>query len=255
MVLGCPRNGSICMKIAFLLVLGAGIAATAATPILRLSEPVTWAELDVDKLKGRPAQLAWSDDENTLYLQVVEGATAETVKYRHYLIEVGHAPAPLDRQPAWAQTYWKWKSAKRFFGDPLLTIEVDTTRELVDDLRDRHTAYLNSERKAPATLESKQTGNVRVRHRLMLKGHLVGDFVDEEIFPGYTFSWSPEPLRLIAFRSIDGRLTIMNAEGETDVAGNGRDVWLPSWSESGDRIAYLERSGRKKFTIRVMTAL
>src|SRR3984893_12126614 len=171
------------MKIAFLFACCACVAATASAPLsklTRLSEPVTWAELDVDKLKGRPAQLAWSDDENTLYLQVVEGATAETVRYRHYLIEAGHAPAALDRQPAWAQTYWKWKSAKRFFGDPRLTIEVDTTRELVDDLRDRHTAYLNSERKAPATLESKQTGNVRVRHRLMLKGHLVGDFVDEE---------------------------------------------------------------------------
>jgi hypothetical protein len=242
------------MKITLLFALGACVAATAAAPIFRLSEPVTWAELDVDKLKGRPAQLAWSDDENTLYLQVVEGSTAETVKYRHYLIEKGGVPAAQDRQPAWAQTYWKWKSAKRFFGDPLLTIEVDTTRELVDDLRDRHTAYLNSEKKAPATLESKQAGDVRVRHRLMLKGHIVGDFVDEEIFPGYTFSWSPEPLRLIAFRSAEGRMIIMNAEGETEVTG-GKDVWLPSWSESGDRIAYLERSGRKKFTIRVMTAL
>ncbi len=62
-------------------------------------------------------------------------------------------------------------------------------------------------------------------------------------------------MRLIAFRSTDGRLTIMNGEGETDVAGNGKDVWLPSWSESGDRLAYLERSGRKKFTIRIMMAL
>jgi hypothetical protein len=243
------------MKIALLLAVCACVAATAATPLFRLSEPATWAELDVDKVKGRPAQLAWSDDENTLYLQVVDGTTPDTIKYRHYLIEKGGAPAAVDRQPAWAQTYWKWKSAKRFFGDPVLTIEVDTTRELVDDLRDRHTAYLNSEKKAPATLESKQAGEARVRHRLMLKGHIVGDFVDEEIFPGYTFSWSPEALRMIAFRSPDGRLTIMNAEGETEVAGNAKDVWLPSWSESGDRIAYLERSGRKKFTLRVMTAL
>ena len=37
--------------------------------------------------------------------------------------------------PSWAQAYWKWKSAKSFFGDPLMTIEVDTTQQLLDDPR------------------------------------------------------------------------------------------------------------------------
>jgi hypothetical protein len=129
------------------------VIESAAPPrLVRFSEPSTWTTIDVDKLKGRPAQLAWSDDETELYLQVVQGVTADSLKVRHYLLRQGMEPAAIDRQPIWAQTYWKWKSAKSFFGDPLLTIDVDTVRQVVDDPRDRNTAYLNSEKRAPATL-------------------------------------------------------------------------------------------------------
>jgi len=243
------------MRILLLCAAAASVVITEATPLIKVTEPVTWTELDEDKLKGRPSQLAWSDDDTALYLQIVQGVTAESLKYRHYLVRKDSAPSPIDSQPAWAQAYWKWKSAKNFFGDPLLTIEVDTRRELIEEVRDRNTAYLNSEKHAPATLAAKGAAGTRITNLLMLKGHVVGEFVDEQIFPGYTFSWSPEPLRLIAFRSPTGRLTIMNVEGQTDVVGDGKDVWLPAWSESGNQIAYLERTARKKFAIRVMSAL
>jgi hypothetical protein len=104
-----------------------------------------WAELDVDALKGRPAQLAWSDDDGALYLQVVDGTVADKLTYHHYLIRKNERAALLDRQPTWAQAYWKWKSAKSFFGDALMTIELDTTQQLLDAPRDR-TAISNPAR-------------------------------------------------------------------------------------------------------------
>jgi hypothetical protein len=243
------------MKAALPCVLAVCAASVTGAPrLVRFSDPVSWATLDVDKLKGRPAQLAWSDDDTELYLQVVEGITAQSLKVRHYSIRKDADPKPIDKQPIWAQAYWKWKSAKSFFGDPLLTISVDTSRAVVDDPRDRNTAYLNSEKKAPATLQSK-TGTVRVVHRLLLKGRVIGEFVDEEIFPGYTFSWSPESFGMIVFRAPSGRLTVMNTEGETETIGDAKDVLLPAWSDSGNVIGYLEPAGRKKFALKVMTAL
>ena len=231
------------------------MASAAHTPLVRFSEPSTWTTIDVDKVKGRPAQLAWSDDEAELYLQVVQGVTIESLKVRHYSLKSNAEPAPIDRQPIWAQAYWKWKSARSFFGNPLLTIAVDTTRAVVDEPRDRNTAYLNSERKAPATLQSK-AGMVRTVNRLLLLGHVIGEFVDEAIFPGYTFSWSPESLSMIVFRAPGaGRLTIMNAEGETQTIEDSKDISLPAWSESGNAIAYLEPAGRKKFALKVITVL
>jgi hypothetical protein len=235
-------------------VIAAAAVAGAPPRLVRFSDPVAWALIDTDTLKGRPAQLAWSDDDTQMYLQTVDGTTPQTITYRHYLIGKDAAPTPIARQPIWAQTYWKWKSAKSFFGDPLLTIEVDTRRDVVDDPRDRNTAYLNSEKRAPATLEAKG-GRTRVVQRLLLKRQVIGEFVDEAIFPGYTFSWSPEPLGLIVFRSNAGRLTVMNTAGETETIGDGKDVWLPAWSESGNMIGYLERTGRKTFALKVMTAL
>ena len=226
-----------------------------ATPLVHLGKAETWLQLDEDKLQGRPAQLAWSDTEDSLYLQTVEGNTAGALKIRHYLLEKDHGPALLDSQPAWAREYWKWKSAKSYFGDRMMTIEVDSRREIVDPIRDRNTAYLNSEAYAPGTLEAKATGGSRIVNRLLLKGHIIGEFIDEDVFPGYTFSWSPNLLGLIAYRERNGRLAIMDLTGATQTADEGRDVLLPAWSPSGELIAYLERDGRKRLTLHVVSTL
>ena len=86
----------------------------------------------------------------------------------------------------------------------------------------------------------------------MLKGETIGEFVDELIVPGYTFSWSPEELRLIAFSSIGGHLTIMNADGKTQTVRGTTNAVLPAWSDDGAAIAYLERTGRRTFTVFVV---
>ena len=227
----------------------------AATPLVHLGKAETWLQLDEDKLQGRPAQLAWSDTEDSLYLQTVEGKTAGALKIRHYLLEKDREPAVLDSEPAWAREYWTWKSAKSYFGDRMMTIDVDSRREIVDAIRDRNTAYLNSEAYAPATVEAKAISGWRIVNRLMLKGHVIGEFIDEEVFPGYTFSWSPNMLGLIAFRDRGGRLSIMDLTGATQTASEGKDVWLPAWSPSGELLAYLERDGRKRFKLSVVSTL
>ncbi|HEY2907582.1 MAG TPA: hypothetical protein VGJ29_16900 [Vicinamibacterales bacterium] len=233
------------------LMLGIG----SATPVVHLGKAETWLQLDAEQLQGRPAQLAWSDTEDSLYLQTVEGTTAGALKVRHYLLEKDRGPALLDSQPAWAREYWKWKSAKSYFGDRMMTIEVDSRRETVDPIRDRNTAYLNSDTYAPGTLEAKATGGSHIVNRLLLKGHVIGEFIDEDVFPGYTFSWSPNLLGLIAFRERNGRLAIMDLNGATQTANEGKDVLLPAWSPSGELIAYLERDGRKRFRLSVVSTI
>src|SRR5262249_30452755 len=99
---------------------------------------------------------------------------------------------------------------------------------------------------------AKQSGGTRIVKRLLLKGHVVGEFVDELIVPGYTFSWSPEELRLIAYRGQSGRLTIMDDGGRTETVAETKDVLLPAWSDDGAAIAYLERTRGSHFSIRVV---
>jgi hypothetical protein len=224
--------------------------------LLNLAQPVQWTNLDTGDLKGRPARLAWSEDRSELYLQVVEGETAGNLKFRHYIIERGKPPRGIDTQPKWVEPYWKWKSAKSFFGDPLMAITVDVQKKMLDNLNGtaaNKAVYLDPYVSGQALLLSKQSGGTEVVNRLLLKNKVIGEFVDEQIVPGYTFSWSPEELRLIAFRSQNRRLTVMNGEGETQDVSTTVDVLLPAWSDDGQEIAYLERTGRKTFALMVVS--
>jgi hypothetical protein len=227
-------------------------------PIAPLMTPVTWAEIDTGTLKGRPAKLAWSDDRSALYLEVVEGDDPATLKFRHYLVRKGAPVNAVDGRPKWVDAYWKWKSARSFFGDLALTIQIDTEQRILDNLNGtaaNKTVYLTDSPNGvsgQALLMAKQTGGTQVVRLLRLHGQVIGEFDDELIVPGYTFSWSPEALRLIAYRSRSGRLAIMNDDGRIETCAATRDVWLPAWSDDGAAIAYLERVNRKKLTLRVV---
>jgi hypothetical protein len=240
---------------------GLAVAASARAqvkPIAVLTAPVVWAEIDTDRLKGRPAQLAWSDDRSELYLEVVEGDSRTTLKFHHYLVRKGEAPKAVDGRPKWAEAYWKWKSAKSFFGDPSLTIQIDTQQRILDNLNGtaaNKTVYLTDSPNGvsgQALLMAEQTGGTQVVNMLRLHGQVIGEFKNEMIVPGYTFSWAPEELRLIAYRSSSGRLAIMNDSGRTEASAVTRDVLLPAWSDDGAAIAYLERLKGKKFALQVV---
>jgi hypothetical protein len=223
--------------------------------LLNLAQPVQWTIIDTGELKGRPARLAWSEDRSELYIQTVEGDTVDHLKWHHYLLQNGKPPKATSTEPKWVPPYWKWKSAKSFFGDPFMTITVDVQQTVLDNLNGtgaNKAVYLQPNVSGEAMLLSKQSGGTKVTSRLMLKNKIIGQFVDELVVPGYTFSWSPEELRLIAYRSANGRLVIMNAEGETQDVTATSDVLLPAWSDDGQEIAYLERTGRKTFALMVV---
>lgn len=247
----------VCGLSSLCLVAALGAQAPQPRPIVELTPPVEWADISAKAIKGRPARLAWADDRATLYLQTAQGETQQTLSFHHYLLRKDASPAPLDTQPKWVESYWKWKSAKIFAGDPSLKIEVDTTKEALDNLNGtaaNRAIYLTD---SPIGLTgqdlllAKQSGGTRIVNRLMLKGHVIGEFVDQMIVPGYTFSWSPEDLRLIAYRAQSGHLTIMDDEGRTDTVADTKDVLLPAWSDDGAAIAYLQRT-KGHYSLRVL---
>src|SRR5439155_16753445 len=224
--------------------------------IVTFGAPAVWGQLDTAVLKGRPARLAWSDDRSEQYLQVVDGTTPDDLKFRHYMVRKGSPAKAIERQPKWVEEYWKWKSAKVFFGDPLLTIQVKTDRQVLDNLNgtaDNKAAYLSDTPLSGRQLMlARQPGQTRVTNRLVLNGVSIGEFVDELIVPGYTFSWSPEELRLIAFRANTGRLSIMNEDEKIQTVRRTANIILPAWSDDGAAIAYLERNDRRTFTLFVV---
>lgn len=244
--------------------------AQAPAPIdaskVDVSPPATIVQLDVGKLKGDLMRLAWSPDANELYLLTVERDTRSgNVKPHHYLLALdGTPPRATTAEPPWATTYWTWKSAQAAPGRPLFKIGVDQRQERVSSTATPMAGNLArggsdpgataggaagvSMEEAARAAEQSQTANI---FTLRLKGQVIGEFVNAPAVPGLTFGWGPSGSGLIAFANPDGRLVVMDEQGtQRDVAGS-KSVVLPAWTADGKRLAWLEKTGRKKAALHV----
>jgi hypothetical protein len=71
---------------------------------------------------------------------------------------------------------------------------------------------------------------------------------EPQFLPGYTFSWSPQPLGAIAYVNASGRLVLMDPAGPKQPIEATKNVLLPAWSADGTQIAFLQRTGRTSTT-------
>jgi len=60
------------------------------------------------------------------------------------------------------------------------------------------------------------------------------------------------PLALIAYVSEKGRLEVMNHAGQTREVKGPKHPLLPSWSENGRRLAFVQESGSGHYTIKAV---
>ena len=70
---------------------------------------------------------------------------------------------------------------------------------------------------------------------LTVKGETVGEFVGVQFLPGYTFSWSPASIAMIAYANASGRLALMDRQGQKQQVDGTRNVILPAWSPDGSQ--------------------
>ena len=256
------------------LVIASAISAAAQTPIAAGSLQIASKEIgeaDTGKLKGDLAKLAWSPDGATLYLQTVERDRFGNGKEYHYTIPVaGGEASKVDAQPDWAARYWTWKSAPAAPGLPGFKIDVSTRRETR-----RATAAPTGGSLAGMGGDSASSGgagggrgsgggtgaseaaNVALQGQtvqivtLRLKDEVVGEYVNANVAPGLTFGWAPQGRAAIAFADREGRLVVMDEKGGKTRVADSKDVVLPAWSDDGSRIAFLQRSGKKKFKVMI----
>ena len=248
------------------------LAATPASPAvdaskLTLSVPTAIVDLDMGKLKGDLFRLSWSPDGKEMYVQTVERDRAGNIKAtHHYLLALDGKPVKgLDEEPVWSSRYWAWKSGQSAPG--LLSFKIE-----VDQQRVRRTATAvpmggdlarggvdgGGSIGGPATGMSTgdamsaaaQSQMVNV-FTLKLKGAVVGEFVNTPAIPGLTFGWAPTGTGLIAFANPEGRIVIMDDQGRKQPIAS-KAALLPAWTADGARLAYLEKSGRNKATLKIV---
>jgi hypothetical protein len=247
---------------------------TAALPIdatkISVSAPMTIVEIDTGRLKGDLVRLAWAPDGTQLYLQTAEPDTRGNVKLRHFTVGLdGSAPRSVDAEPPWATLYWSWKSAQSAPGVTALTIQVDQQTKRVNTTSapaggDMAKGGLGSGTgggsggaggmsTGEAVGAAYQSQNATVM-TLKLKGEIVGQFVNAPALPGTTFGWGPSGSGLIAFVRTGDRadLVIMDDQNRKCEIGATRAALLPAWTADGRKLAYLEKTGRKKVTLKIV---
>jgi hypothetical protein len=234
-----------------LLMLGTALPSAQSVSV---SEPRPLTDVDMGKLKGSPAILTWSPTEGEYYLQTIDSG-----QKHHYVFRAGAEAQPVQEEPQWATTYWNWKSSRNVPGRLDMLIAVTTRREKAgiptQSLRDRATAMSNGTAAMQgAAGEAIAEENGSRFQTLVLDGEVIGEFKNEPVVPGATFGWSPEKLHAVAYVTPGKQLSLLDVVSKDKrVIAGSRDVSLPAWSLDGTAIIYLQKSGRKKYSVMHVT--
>jgi dipeptidyl aminopeptidase/acylaminoacyl peptidase len=240
------------------------VAAAGGVDSVSFSTPSAVADLDMGKLKGEPTRLAWSPDGTQFYLQTTENAGRPNARVRHYILSAENgAKKDAQVEPEWAASYWLDKSAQTSPDDRTFRIEAKaeqrtqrtTSTPMGGEMArggvsggDPGTGSSSSDGVAAAY--GQQTAAVNL---MLLKGEVIGEFVNSVIVPGLTFGWAPKGTKLIAYAvPKGGRVVVMDETGQKKEVAGSKEALLPAWSPDAKRLAWVQREGRRKFSIQAV---
>ena len=89
--------------------------------------------------------------------------------------------------------------------------------------------------------------------RLLLYGQIVSEFVDRDFVPGLMFGWGPNGTGAMAFTDANGRLSLLDGNGHKQTIKGVKDATLPAWSTDGRQLAYAQKTGRRKYSLVVVS--
>jgi hypothetical protein len=241
-------------------VLSISSAQTPATAVdasaVKVGAPAAVTELDLGKLKGELRQVAWSRDGSELYVQTADG-DPESPKLRHYVVPVaGGAPTSIDQEPEWANDYWGFKSDRFAPGLRSIMIEFEQKQEKTKigtgSGRPGEMAGTAGGSAATGSIDIEKTAEGQLQNyaRLVLFGETISEFVNQKPIPGLMFSWGPVGSGAMAYTTRQGgQLMFLDQRHHKQTVAGVKDALLPAWSTDGTRLAWVQKTARKKYAL------
>ena len=229
---------------------------------LTLSAPKALVELDTSKLQGDPARLAWRPN-GDLYVKMAQLDRWANERSKHYMLPIADRAAPpvpltptaIDNEPAWASSYWLWKSSLFAPGVPGLQLELEVRNEIktaVGTVRDGGYSQSRADPSRPQ-IESDVASAQNVKTTtLKLKRQIVAEAVNTNLVPGVSFGWAPAPMGVLAYVDAKKRLTLIDRQGRTRQVKGAANALLPAWSSDGTRLAFLQKKDKNKYAVMVV---
>ena len=249
---------------ALALVLPSLAAAQAPVDVnaVRLGDVKKVVELDMDKLKGQPSQVAWSDDGSQIYVQTLEGTFGmPNNKLRHYIFNVQTgAKEDIPGAPDWARVYWTTKS--HHTSPDVASFRIEPKKEVKQAKSTSTPMGGDLARGGVGGETGSSSGDVQAAIAnqqqvalvtLVLNGETIGQWENAPMVPGQTFGWGAKGTKAIAYRGKNGALFVMDDKGTKRELADTKDIWFPAWSPNGKQIAWLQKDGKKKYTLLVAT--
>ena len=105
-------------------------------------------------------------------------------------------------------------------------------------------------RRPSVDIERSPKDSSRMSSRLMLLGEAVSEFVNQRPIPGLMFSWGPVVQRRDRLhRRDDGHLMLLDQKKHKQTVAGVKDALLPAWSMDGTRLAWVQKTARKKYSL------
>jgi hypothetical protein len=179
-------------------------------------------------------------------------------KLTHLVYKVdGGARHEVQGEPEWVTDYWTAKSGQASPDSPTFRIDLKSESRVEKSVSTPMGGALARGGTDPGTTGGDAASAAYNRqlvpvHTMSLHGQVVGEYVNSVIVPGQTFGWGPKGSRVIAYSATkSGRLTVMDENGKRQDFETTKDTVFPAWSPNADRIAWLEKDGRKKYSLKV----
>jgi hypothetical protein len=211
----------------------------------RIAAPALVCHVDLGVLQGELARLSWAPNGLSMHLQTRDSRN----NLYDYIVDLGNGEVSRAfGEPAWAAEYWMQKSSLTAPGIASLKLDI-----LESNRRTRPVPFTGGFANGGAQTVDLKNPVDAYEHEVTLQflGEPIGNWINGAPMAGETFGWGPPGSGALVYADSSGRLTFMDRAKRKLQLSGVKEAILPAWSPDGRRLAFLQKTARRKFRLMI----